>query len=329
MKNAAVAGWCADRHRAVAARRPEPAESFGGTTGKSEAMAPPFAVRGFSWVTRNFTGLPGRWRIVRWLERQGPTFAALPHKTVRFARGYRMRVDPVDENGRRVYINGYQPEERLTRHFRRLLRSGDCVIDVGANVGYYTMVAARAVGTTGCVHAFEPSPSVLPLLQANAALNPHAKICVHGQAVTDHCGEVQFHTATADRRGYSSIRDLGVGTASVATVKAVSLDSVLTELPSTRLVKVDVEGAELLVLKGMQRLIERDRPFLILEIDDTFLREMGADAQQQCDFLREADYELYRIIAKGALQRVASAPSDRCNLFACPREKHNEVTGQP
>lgn len=281
-------------------------------------MLPRPVARLLAWVSRSFHRLPGRWRLVRLLERQAQTLAGLPPRTVRFARGWRVQVSPVDENGRRVYINGFDADDRLTRHFIRLLRPGDCVLDVGANLGYYTLVAARLVGPTGCVHAFEASPAVFPWLAANAALNPKAKIRVYPVAVTDRCGQVRFYTASADRTGYSSIRDLGPRTASLTVVPSISLDSMLGILPPTRLVKIDVEGAELLVLQGMRRLIERDRPFLICELSEQYLRELGASARQQCDLLTGCGYRLYRIAAKGALQPVCDPPADQCNLLACP-----------
>ena len=276
------------------------------------------AVQGLAWVTRSFQELPGRWRLVRWLDRHTDAVAALPPQTVRFGRDHRMRVNPVDENGRHVYVNGFEPRERLTRHFVRLVRPGDCIIDIGANVGYYTMVAAKLVGPKGCVHAFEASPHNFPWLQTNAALNPVAKIHVHAQAVTDRDGEIEFYTASADRTGYSSIRNLGDQTGSVAKVPTIALDSMLDDLPATRLVKIDVEGAELLVFKGMQRLIERDKPFFIFEIDDSFLRELGATADEQCCFLTELGYGLHRIVERGELEPISTPPTDRCNILACP-----------
>jgi FkbM family methyltransferase len=282
-------------------------------------MNVPWAIEGMSWVTRNFPSLPGRWRLVRWLESNERQFAAIPPKIVRFAGRFRMSVDPVDENGRRYYINGYMPRERLTRIFARLLRPGDCVLDVGANVGYYTLAAAKLVGPTGCVHAFEASPLIFSRLKRNARLNPHANIHVHHAAVADRPGEVAFHTAAADRTGYSSIRDLGADTASVATVPALAIDSLLPELPPARLVKIDVEGAELLVLRGMCGLLERDRPHLICEVDDGFLQALGADAERLCRFLRDAEYDLQRIGARSELTPVTDAPRDRCNLLASPR----------
>lgn len=281
-------------------------------------MALPLAVKGLSWVTRSFPGLPGRWRIVRWLDQNERSFATLPPRTVRFAGNFRMRVSPVDENGRRVYVNGYQPRERLTRHFVRILRPGDCVIDVGANVGYYTIVAAKLVGPAGCVHAFEAAPRTCAALATNATLNPAANIHAHGQAVTDRCGATRLFAATPDRTGYSSIRNLGEQTEDVVTVPTISIDSMLAELPTTRLVKIDVEGAELLVLRGMRGLIERDRPYLIFEIDDGFLRELGASAPEVCEFLVDRDYQLHRIVARGELLPVTEPPTERCNILADP-----------
>lgn len=256
--------------------------------------------------------------MVRWLEGRAREVAALPPQTVRFGRRGRMRVHPIDENGRRVFVHGLDPRERLTRHFIRLLRPGDCVLDVGANVGYYTMVAAELVGPRGCVHAFEASPAVLPWLQTNASLNQALNIRVHGVAVTDQCGEIEFHTAAPDRTGYSSIRALGSGGASTTRVRTIAVDTLLGELPAVRLVKLDIEGAELLALRGMRGVLERDRPFLIFEMDDEFLRELGASARELCAFLTEGGYELHRIVERGDLVPVREPPTERCNVLACP-----------
>lgn len=276
------------------------------------------AVSGASWVTRHCHSLPGRWRLLRWLDEREAAFARLTTKTVSIGAGLRMCVDPGDENGRWVYVHGLERGERITRQFVRLLRPGDHAIDVGANLGYFTLVAAHLVGPAGSVRAFEPSPTIFPRLQANVRLNPKLNVRVYQAAVTDRRGQVTFYSAPADRSGYSSLRHLGGDVAGVATVAAVALDDLLAELPPTRLVKIDVEGAEWLVLQGMRRLLKRDRPYLICEIDDGFLRELGADADRVCRFLRDAGYDIYRIVERGALVPVAGAPTERCNLLAQP-----------
>lgn len=278
-------------------------------------------VRIACWATRNFHGLPGRWRLVRWVHDQRDALATMPAMTVRLADTYRMQVRPEDENGRYVYVNGFDPTERIARQFVRVLQPGDHAIDVGANIGYFALLAARVVGDTGTVHAFEASPHVLPTLRTNAELNPEARLFVHGKAVTDGPGEIEFHTAPADRRGYSSIRDLGDATAHTTRVPTTALDSMLDRFQPIRLVKIDVEGAELLVLRGMSELIARDQPVIVFELDDGFLRQLGASAQQVCDFLSERGYALRRIVAAGDLEPFTEPPTQRCNIFAAPQDE--------
>lgn len=278
-----------------------------------------FTAGGLAWITRNFHELPGRWRLVRWLENHAQLVAAVPPTTVRFGLRQRIRVNPRDENGRHVLIHGFDPRERLTRHFIRLLRPGDCVLDVGANMGYYTLTAANLVGPEGCVHAFEPAPAVLPWLRANVSLNPKATIRIHPVAVTDHRGEQAFYSAAPTCTGYSSLRDLGSAASAVNSVECLDLDSLMPSLSPVRLVKIDVEGAELGVLRGASRLFHRDHPFIITEMDDTFLRQCGDSAAEMCAHLRAAGYDLHQIVEKGRLRPVEDIPTQRCNLLASPR----------
>lgn len=282
-----------------------------------------------AWLTRRFPDLPGRWRLIRWLQARERQLAALPPQDVRLVGRLRMRVDPRDENGRRVFVEGYDPREQLTRLFIELLRPGDNVLDIGANVGYYSMVASHLVGPTGAVHAFEASPYVLPWLESSVRLSGRsgANIHVHGVAVADRCGEVEFHAARPEKTGFSSIRDLGSETAATTTVPCTSIDALAAALPTIRLVKLDIEGAELLALRGMSRLIERDRPWIISELDDQFLRSLGGSADDMVGFLRARGYDLSRVVERGDLEPMGSPPRDRCNIVAAPAPA--SVTGTP
>lgn len=273
-----------------------------------------------AWTARTFGQLPGRWRLVRWLEQHEREVAALPPQTVRFAGALRMRVDPRDENGRRVFVTGFDRRERLTRLFIDLLQRGDTVLDLGANVGYYTMVASHLVGPDGLVHAFEASPFVLPWLEASVRRSgdASANIRVHGVAVAQDCGEVAFHSAAPDKTGFSSIRDLGHACSETTAVPSLAIDSMLDELTPVRLVKMDIEGAELLALRGMEHLLRRDRPHIITEMDDDFLRQLGGSAVEMCLFLIERGYALHRIIERGDTTPLREPPTERCNVLATP-----------
>ncbi len=276
------------------------------------------ALRGLAWVTRHLRRMPGRWRLVRWLDRHAARLASAGPLTFTFAPGLRMHVDPLDENGRRALIEGFEPRDRIASNFIRILRPGDTVLDVGANAGYYTMIAALLVGHEGAVHAFEPSPAALPWLRASVAQSPSAPIHLHPVAVTDRCGHATFHVARPECTGYSSLRDLGADATRQVTVPTIPLDALLERLTPVRLVKIDVEGAELLVLRGMAGLIERDRPYIIVEVDDNFLRAQGGSAADVCSLLEHAGYTLLRIVERGDLEPLDAPPIVRCNLLAQP-----------
>lgn len=279
---------------------------------------PPILLHAASWLTRNARGYPGHWRLVRWLDQQKSALAKLPPTTVTLVDRVRMRPPLADENGRFVFINGYWPGERITRQFIDCIRPGDTVLDIGANIGYFTLVAAHLAGPSGHVHAFEASPVVLPILRENIRLNPHLNITLHPAAVSDHAGEIEFHTAAAGQLGYSSIRSSLAATQSVDRVPAITVDSLCDELPRVSFIKVDVEGAEQLVLTGARRLIQRDRPIIVSELDDAFLRELGSSAANLCATLRDHGYTLEEIITAGRRAPLTTPPVERCNLIATP-----------
>ena len=269
------------------------------------------------YLARQGRSLPGHWRLLRWLEQRSDTIAQLKPATIGYGP-YRLQVDPADENGRQVYIHGLNRDDRVVQHIQRLLRPGDVMLDIGANCGYMSFAAAEIVGANGEVIAFEPSPTTGPLLAQNVKLNPRASVEVHHVAVGAQAGTLEFH-AVPNRSGYSSLRTAGRPPEELCKVPVIALDDWLERLPTVRLIKLDIEGAELLALRGAWRLIARDRPFLIFEMDDTFLRELGGSAAELCDFLSGVGYTLDRIGAGGSLSTFTQAPTERCNLLATPQ----------
>jgi FkbM family methyltransferase len=139
-------------------------------------------------------------------------------------------------------------------------------------------------------------------------------VVLHHGAVADQCGIVQFYTSSSYNLGLSSMRNLGQD-ATKAEIPSITIDSMMANLPSIRLVKIDVEGAELIVLKGMHRLIERDNPYIILELSNSFLQQMGSDVVMVCDFLASCHYSLYRVYGE-KLQRIDIPPTGQCNVLA-------------
>lgn len=201
----------------------------------------------------------------------------------------------------------------LQSAFATFVAPGMTVYDVGANVGFYSVIAARLVGGTGAVHAFEPVEENARMIAHNARLNDFERISVHRFAVGDTDGEALFVPSSNPSWG----RLRAAGTPALARdeerVVVRSVDALIQGgLPAPHLVKVDVEGAEALVLEGAMKTFERHRPILCLDLHGT--------NEKIARLLRALDYE----------PRVAGSSSDlsaaRWDAFvtAVPRERSHE-----
>ncbi len=167
----------------------------------------------------------------------------------------------------RCWLGSYERDKQ--EHLARLVRRGDVVYDVGANAGYYTLLASRLAGPTGQVVAFEPVPLNVARLRAHLSLNRVANARVVEAAVSDEEGAARYATPDCTETGH--IADAGelVGEDRAALdVRLVTVDARVAagELPPPDVMKIDVEGAELAVLRGAERVLRERRPRLLVEL---------------------------------------------------------------
>jgi FkbM family methyltransferase len=170
-----------------------------------------------------------------------------------------------------------------------LIRPGDTVWDIGANLGLSTFAAAAAAGPAGEVLAVEPDVHLVGLLRRSAAANPGvAPVSVLGTAVADEVGVARFHVARRNR-STSYLDGFGTGQAGgsreVQTVPTVTLDWLAERFPVPSVIKIDVEEAEVLVLRGAEQVLGHGVT-VICEV-------AGANAAAVRDLLRPHGYELY------------------------------------
>lgn len=245
----------------------------------------------------------GRWRLARRAAALAPALRTSTGVRVIRVRGVGwLAVDGTSQTGRILYAIGVY-ERGSTELLRRVLRSGDTMIDIGANIGYFSVVAARAVGHGGRVVAFEPQDRVRRRLEQNLRLNHLHNVTVRHEALSSSAGEMDFYAPEADT-GLASLRHLdGLGATRVETR---TFDELWDGGP-VRLVKIDVEGAEEHVLSGMTRCLSTWRPDLLVEVTDTYLRGLGSSARTLFERLTAAGYRMHRIDDDGTLEPIASA----------------------
>lgn len=145
-----------------------------------------------------------------------------------------------------------------------LLRPGDVYVDVGSNVGYYAVLASGIVGAAGRVIAIEPAPDTAKVLEQNVQLNGAGNATVVSAAAWKETGQVHITWPKGVHGFASAVRtDRPVS----ALVRADSLNRICADIPRIRLIKIDVEGAELEVLKGADAILART-DYLIVELSE-------------------------------------------------------------
>jgi FkbM family methyltransferase len=174
------------------------------------------------------------------------------------------------------------------------------MMDVGANVGDYSAVAAAAVGPSGHVYAFEPGPDNLTHLRHRFQSVSH--VSVIAAAVGDQSGAV---TLFLDRRDGArhSLAASNIGKAGqVITVTQVVLDDYYDRVSRLDAVKIDAQGAELSIIRGAHRLLTKFRPPIVLELWPHGLQAFGASADLLLTALKEMGCAVHRLSAKGPLK---------------------------
>lgn len=218
------------------------------------------------------------------------------------AGGRRCYVDLRSAIGRSLYMQGdFDPAVFVP--IRAALRPGDVFVDVGANIGWYSLLAADIVGPAGRVHAFEIDRRALRCLRRTVAANPDLAIDVHAVAVGERDREACFSPAAEIGHGRLVPEPTG------ERVPVRALDSFFApDAGRIAVIKIDVEGAELLVLQGAARTIEHHRPLIVCELLDEHLARLDGSATAILDLLTRAGYRIERVA--GAFSETIAARVD-------------------
>ena len=212
--------------------------------------------------------------------------------------GFRLWIDPATDKGieRSLYYTGTY--ERGTLEFiGKLLSEGDWFVDAGANIGLMSVFAAKCVGKSGKVYAFEPNPATYDILKSNIHVNNLENVQLMPIALGAGPGKAILYDRWESNRGSASLIKPAKVTTS-AEIEIMILDDCLP-IGKIRLAKFDIEGFELEALKGFERTLCRpDAPILIIENSDIHSHS-GSNSESLFAFLSGInDYNIYKSLRK-------------------------------
>ncbi len=193
-------------------------------------------------------------------------------------------------------------EPYTTEVIKQNISSGDLVIDIGANIGYFTLIMAKGITENGKVFSFEPEPKNFELLKKNVEINNYSNVILEKKAIGNKTGIAKLYLA--DKKNnifYSGMHrifrsDLVSQILNPVSINIIKLDDYLQDLKfikKIRLIKIDVEGAEFDVLKGMNKILDENKEIeIVMEFSSENLEDYGSNAYDVVDFLMNKGFKL-------------------------------------
>jgi FkbM family methyltransferase len=229
-----------------------------------------------------------------------------------------------------IILGGFENTE--CAFVKNFLRSGMIVIDVGAHHGFYSLLASKKIGPAGRVLAFEPSPREKKKLLRHLRLNQCSNVKIWDCALGREAGGADLFVINGAQTGCNSLRPPNaMQPTKTLQVKVASLDECLERegIEHIDFIKMDVEGAEIEVLNGAKRLLDRrPRPVLLCEVQDIRTAPWGYPAKAIVDFLRQRGFLWFSLSDVQGLIPIASNQAEfDGNYIAIPEERVADVLG--
>jgi FkbM family methyltransferase len=224
------------------------------------------------------------------------------HIDVRIWSNVRMRLYFEDELSRLIYCQDFERQER--EFLTAFLSRGDVFIDVGANIGLFSLIASKSVGRTGCVYAFEPCSTAFRRLQASVDLNHFANVRCFPVALSDSAGPFVMNVSLDGFDAWNSLARPAAGNSfGTEMVTSVTWDEFAREhdlIGKVAMMKIDVEGWESRVLRGGAYCLSRDdAPILQVEFTDVAALSAGSNCTELYRTLETFGYQMFTYDAKG------------------------------
>lgn len=219
-----------------------------------------------------------------------------------FAYGHKIYIDKHDTTISQELLLSKKWEEFELSQFCKTIHPGDTVLDIGAHIGIYTLMAASIVGENGKVFAFEPDKKNFMLLQKNIVVNGYKNVVLINKAISDSNKMLDFYINpenTGDHRAYFSDN-----TWEKVTVEAITLDDYfMKEYPEyiskINVIKIDIQGSEYFALRGAKRIFSKNKYIKIFsEVWPLGLKLSGISVKNYLEMLQDMDYKFFDVREK-------------------------------
>lgn len=193
---------------------------------------------------------------------------------------------------KRLFINGF--EKDVIKCFQKIVKEGHTVLDIGANIGIYSLIAGNKVGNKGKVYAFEPANEAYDKLRYHIKLNNLDNIDTIKYGVSNYSGVAEFNVCEDD--AFNSLGDTPMkDVVRKETIDLITIDDFVLKNSINRvdIIKVDTEGAEFLVFEGAKKTLLKDKPSLFFEYNPEAVEGFDNNSINLINLLRSFDYSLF------------------------------------
>ena len=198
-----------------------------------------------------------------------------------------------EKDSLQLNFNGnFEPVE--TEIVKKEIKENDIVLDVGANIGYYSLIFAQLIGKSGKVYSFEPDPTNFEILKKNILVNKHENVILENKAVSNKEGNLKLYLST-ENNGMHRIYPSKWCKESI-DINSIKIDNYFNKNQKIDFIKLDIEGAEYDALLGMESIIQNNENIVIfIEFVPTSLEEHGTNPEKVIDFFINHKFKIFKI----------------------------------